>query len=213
MHLNSHQTMTWILLGLSLNITACPKPLLEDIDQLEKSLVGSFSSADQSRQDSSFFDIRLEVVSIWEDRNDGPWLYVEQAAAESIDRPYRQRVYHLSDQDSILVSKIYSIQNPLRFAGDWRKDKALSGLVPDSLTLREGCNVFLRRTGKEDFVGETKRGTCSSSIRGASYATSEVEMDAYTLRSLDRGFDESGRQVWGSTNGAYLFERVLEHLE
>ena len=202
-----------LLCSFAILLTACPKPLLEDLSQLEKSLVGSFSSAEQAELDSTFFDIRLEVVSIWEDRNDGPWLYVEQAAAEALDKPYRQRVYRLSENDSSLLSEIFTIKNPLRFAGEWKKDQALLGLSPDSLALRKGCAVYLKRTGKESFEGKTEKRSCSSELRGASYATSEVEMDAYSLLSWDRGFDSLDVQVWGSTNGPYIFERRLDHLE
>jgi len=180
----------------------------DDLSQFANSMLGSFSSAEQANTDSTFFDIRLEVVPIWVDRDDGPWLYVEQAAAESLDKPYRQRVYNLSVTDSFLVSEIYSIKDPLRFAGRWRSNNPLSRLNPDSLSLREGCAVYMTRIGIKEFVGKTRHGSCTSVLRGASYATSEVEIDESTLRSWDRGYAKNHTQVWGSENGPYVFKRV-----
>ena len=54
-------------------------------------MTGSFSSQAQSLEDEEYFDIRLEMVAIWPMRSDGLWLYVEQASASALDRPYRQR--------------------------------------------------------------------------------------------------------------------------
>jgi len=77
-----------------------------------------------------FKDIRLGVARIWKARTDGIWLYVEQAAAESLDKPYRQRVYHLrSLGDGRFQSEIYSLKgNPLRLAGAWRQVAPLADL-------------------------------------------------------------------------------------
>ena len=47
-----------------------------DLINLSNWMSGSFSSSNQSLQDSSFFDINLEMVRIWNDRTDAIWLYV-----------------------------------------------------------------------------------------------------------------------------------------
>lgn len=46
-----------------------------------------------------------------------------------------------------------------------------------------------------------------STLMRASYATSEVELRANGFTSWDRGFDASGRQVWGATAGPHQFVR------
>jgi len=58
------------------------------------------------------------------------------------------------------------------------------------------------------FEGSTVGEGCGSSLRGAAYATSEVELWPTYLRTWDRGFDARGEQVWGATEGPYVFERV-----
>jgi hypothetical protein len=172
-------------------------------------LSGSFSSAAQAAADTTYLDIRLEIVPIWRDRDDGHWLYVEQAAAGHLDRPYRQRIYHVVGYSSgAVVSDVFTIPDPLRFAGAWRDEAPLATLSPDSLTLREGCGVILRRTQKTLFGGGTVGEGCESSLRGASYATSEVALTPEKLVSWDRGFDADGRQVWGAVGGPYVFDRI-----
>ncbi len=180
-----------------------------DLDTLASWLGGCFSSQEQAEADSSFLDIRLEMVRIWPDHPDGYWFYVEQATATHQDRPYRQRVYHVTAQpDGRLRSEVYSIPNPQRFAGDWRSGQPLATLTSDSLEHRAGCAVILSREQDGTFKGGTVGSGCVSGLRGASYATSEVVVTPDALISWDRGFDADDRQVWGATAGGYVFKRI-----
>jgi len=172
-------------------------------------MTGSFSSAEQALADTSYYDIRLEVAPIWPDRDDGPWLYVEQAVATSLDRPYRQRVYHLvAETETVVRSEIYTLRRPMRFAGAHEDPERFATMSPDSLTHRAGCDVLLRRGDEGTLVGGTRGQGCTSTIEGATYATSEITLSAGRLVSWDCGFDDSGAQVWGAEKGGYVFVRV-----
>lgn len=175
---------------------------------------GSFSSQAQAESDSTFYDIRLEMAPIWTDRTDGYWLYVEQAAAQSLDQPYRQRVYHLTQlNDSTFSSRVFAIDEPLRFAGAWQEQDPLAGLTPDSLSERVGCEIILQAESDSVFVGSTVDKNCQSDLRGASYATSEVRIDPTGLTTWDRGWNDLDSQVWGAEVSGYRFERVPHQLE
>jgi len=185
-----------------------------DVEALVEYMVGSFSSIEQAEKDSNYFNIELEMVQLWKDRTDGPWLYVEQAVAESKDKPYRQRVYQLRKRsDGKIESLVYTIPDPLRFAGDYKKEFPLLRLTPDSLILKEGCEVVLYQADNGYFEGSTVDKNCSSDLRGASYATSEVMIDKDKMISWDRGFDENGKQVWGATDGGYIFKKKLNRFQ
>ena len=180
-----------------------------DVEVLADWLSGDFTSAEQAANDPRFFEITLRVRRIWATRDDGPWLYVEQAAAAAPDRPYRQRVYHVARaDDGRLVSRVYTLPgDPLDFAGAWRDPARLDAVSPDDLTRRDGCAVYLTRDG-DRFAGGTEGRGCESTLGGAAYATSEVAVFADRLESLDRGYDEAGGQVWGSEVGPYVFRRT-----
>lgn len=208
-------------LGLALALTACAPPgdlrgsqdeAYEDpaIYQIAQVLEGTFSSARQARADSAYFDIRLRTIPIWPSRADGPWLYVEQAAAEAQDRPYRQRVYRIRQAGpGRYASEVYTLPgDPLGFAGAWQEAQPLGGLTPDSLTLRTGCTVFLQQTAPGVYAGGTEGTDCPSGLRGAAYATSAVTLRLERITSWDRGFDADGRQVWGAVAGPYVFDRI-----
>ncbi|MEM9292262.1 MAG: chromophore lyase CpcT/CpeT [Acidobacteriota bacterium] len=185
------------------------------LPEVQALMTGTFSSAAQAAEDESFFNIRLVMVPVWPQREDGPWLYVEQAAASALEQPYRQRVYRLVDEgageDGVtrVRSVVYALKgDPLEHAGAFRQESPLGALSPQDLEERAGCDILLLRQEDGTWAGETSERSCSSALRGASYATSEVEIEEGLLLSWDRGFNEAGEQVWGATEGGYRF--VLE---
>jgi len=185
-----------------------PGPRAGDLDTLATWMTGSFSSEAQAAGDSAYFDIRLEMVRIWGDRTDGAWLYVEQAAASSLDRPYRQRVYRVTAVgDTAFRSEVFEIPDPLRFAGSAKDRSRWKAFSPDSLQTRKGCAVILRRDRSGCFAGGTEGRACTSTLRGASYATSQVRVYPDRLETWDRGFDTADKQVWGAEKGPYMFLR------
>jgi CpeT protein len=187
---------------------AAPIPALDDLTILKNWMVGSFSSEVQAQEDPAFSHIVLHMRQIWDADSDGFWLYVEQAAAESEDKPYRQRIYRLSVwEDDTLASEVYEMPDPLRFAGAWKNPDVLGVLDRKDLIPRTGCIILLKREG-EEFRGSTHGRDCLSSLRGASYAESEAVIRPDELLTWDRGFDASGRFVWGSETGPYHFRRM-----
>jgi CpeT protein len=203
-----------IIVVISLLVFNCKNNFSDQDAELEKLkswMTGSFSSQEQSVADTNYFDIRLEMIQIWENRKDGVWLYVEQAVAWSLDKPYRQRVYHLTKNvDGSFSSGVYSFDNPLRFAGVWKENQPLVELTLDSLIERTGCSIILEL--KEGiFEGSTVEKRCTSQLRGASYATSEVRIEEEYLTSWDRGFDKNGNQVWGAVSGPYIFKKLKKY--
>lgn len=182
---------------------------LAPLRQLADWMVGTFSSQQQAKEDPAYFDVRLHVVRIWPERQGEHWLYVEQAMATALDKPYRQRVYKLEARpDGRFVSRVFSLPgDPLKYAGAWKQPQPLAELKPTDLAERTGCHIVLRRQADGSFVGSTEGRSCPSDLRAAKYATSEVTITADRLHSWDRGFDASGKQVWGAEKGPYQFRR------
>ena len=181
------------------------------LEQLTGYMTGSFSSAAQAAADPrNYRDIRLEMVRIWPERTDGAWLYVEQAAATALQRPYRQRVYRVSvREDGDLQSDVYALPgDPLALAGAYRNPALLEKLDPATLALRDGCSLILRLDASGAFVGGTSGAGCASELGGAAYATSLATITADEMRTWDRGFDKDGKQVWGAEKGPYIFRKL-----
>lgn len=177
--------------------------------RLAQALAGSYSSEAQSKTDRSYYDIRLHIQPIWTGRTDGRWFYVEQARADYIDQPYRQRVYHLvALEKGAYESQILTFDDPKPFIGAWKNTGLFDSKDPSMLVAREGCGVVLRETAPGTFSGGTVGKGCASDINGATYTTSTVTLTASRLVSWDRGYDAQDRQVWGAVKGGYVFDKL-----
>ncbi|MBK7032563.1 MAG: hypothetical protein IPH49_04720 [Ignavibacteria bacterium] len=74
----------------------------------------------------------------------------------------------------------------------------------DDLSIRRGCEVYMQMDDIM-FFGSTHGTACTSDLKGASYATSEVKIFRDRIISWDRGFSADGVQVWGPKKGGYVF--------
>jgi len=177
--------------------------------ELVKLMSGTFSSRAQAAKDSTFFDINLVMHPIWQADKTASWLYVEQAVTQMIKKPYRQRVYKVtSTLDGRFESKVYTLPNPEKFIHGWDDPAIFNSITPDSLTVRMGCSVFLKKLPNGCYSGSTNEKDCQSSMRGASYATSEVTVCAGSVTSWDRGWDANDSYVWGAEKAGYVFDRL-----
>jgi hypothetical protein len=195
--------------SLLLALAACAHtpPPPDPLAHAASLMTGHFDSREQARTDAGYMPILLSMQPLWEGRDpDARWLYVEQATAESPDKPYRQRVYRLSLSDAgEVVSEVFALDEPERYIRGWETG-ALAALTQDRLQRRSGCEVYLQPVAG-GFRGATRGQACESTLRGARWASAEVDLDAGGLRSWDRGFDTDGRQVWGAIAGPYRFKR------
>ena len=203
--------LRFLVPSLILILTSCSlKKSLPEVDELttlKTMMTGSFNSAEQASQDSSYYDISLQMYPIWEDRP-GHWLYVEQAVTAMLDKPYRQRVYQLKRNDqNIFESIVYTLVNQDDFIGKYDRPDFFDNYDESILELREGCTVYLEKADNF-YWGSTLDKDCKSSLRGASYATSKVKIYKNEIQSWDQGFDDDGNQVWGATKGGYIFKKL-----
>jgi hypothetical protein len=178
----------------------------KELVAFQQLMAGKYNSQIQSVKDTSYFNISLVMKPIWQDRKDGKWLYVEQAMVTKLDKPYRQRVYHLQHPSStIFTSDIYTIKDAMSFAGAQNDEAKMQRLSFDKIELKDGCTVTLNAKGKNEYEGGTNADHCPSDLRGAQYATTKITMQNGELISWDQGFDAKGAQVWGATKGGYIF--------
>lgn len=205
--------LRWAVAGAVAGLAACasaPTPTVDPAAEVARLLEGSYSSQRQSQTDPAYFDVRLGMRRIWHERVGEYWLYVEQAMATSLDRPYRQRIYRIeATAEGGAISHVYTLPgDPLRFAGAHQDPARLAGLGPADLDERRGCAIYLTRRDDGSYAGATRERDCPSDLRGAHYATSEVVLTRRRLDSWDRGHDRDGRQVWGAVAGPYRFDRL-----
>jgi CpeT protein len=165
---------------------------------------GDFNSTEQSKNDTSYFDIRLHVHQVVT-KNNEYWLYVEQAVSTAQDKPYRQRIYKVKQLDNTnYTSEIYTITNEKDWIGI-HNDPLKMKKMPLSIDQKKGCTVYIRLLEDGTYKGATNEKDCESKLRGATYATTEVSITPQMMVSWDRGYDTNGKQMWGAVKGGYKF--------
>jgi len=176
------------------------------VDELSVQLTGTFDSSAQAIENPTYYSVSLKTCSVEMPDLGTTVLYVEQALSDSLNQPYRQRLYLLTEGESSDVSShIYELNNPNKFIGLCDSEQNIE-ISLDEISQKEGCSVNLDWNG-EGFEGATDIGTCLSTMNGATYATSEVQTTGNTIESWDRGWDSNDQQVWGAVDGAYIFIR------
>lgn len=200
---------SFVALALAALLSPVAAAADSELELLSHWMTGSFSSEAQATEDADFHHIVLHMVRIWPDSPDGVWLYVEQAAAEASDRPYRQRVYHLRRVgEDVFASSVFTFAEPLTRAGAWQQESPLADLSPADLEERDGCTIYLKRRADGAFEGSTLGRLCTSTLRGSTWASSEVVIKADGLVSWDRGWGDAGEQIWGAEKAGYRFDRI-----
>ncbi len=217
------KVLLFLILFTSSFISAQSQKPSKAFKNLVEIMQGHYTSELQSKKDSTYFNISLRMTPIWKSK--GAYLYVEQAMASKQDKPYRVRIYKLSERpDGKIVSEIYTLKDEKAWIGKYTDPTLFDALTEADLDLKSGCEVVLERLSKNTFRGATEvvlerlskntfRGatgekTCPSELRGASYATSKVTVTKNSILSWDQGFDAVGKQVWGAEKGGYEFLKV-----
>ncbi|WP_395053328.1 chromophore lyase CpcT/CpeT [Flavobacterium sp.] len=175
-----------------------------NFNELLTIMKGNYSSEKHSKRDTTYFNISLRMVPIWKEK--GNYLYVEQAMFSKQDKPYRVRIYKVSQiNENEFISEIHTIKNEKDWIGKWKTPEAFDNLSENEIDKKEGCGVVLKRIGKNNFSGSTGNKTCPSELRGASYASSIVTVTPNSIVSWDQGYDKNDKQVWGAEKGGYEF--------
>lgn len=170
-------------------------------------LTRTMDTTDQAEQDPRFVAVQMTtcLVQVTGQEADpkNVYLYQEQALAESIERPYRQRFLQiaLSEDATRVESRTFKPDTPEPWTGlcqqtDPKVDASeLGNLV---------CVVGLRPSAL-GYVGSTPDEGCPVTLRGAVQLTNTIVLHQHGMDTWDRGFDANGIQVWGARAQPYQY--------
>ena len=157
--------------------------------------------------------VRIVIVSVPKSRiaNGAAVLYREQAALPKLDEPSLQRFYRLEEDGEVVRLRAFDPKDPLIVRGKWRDPSALALYGTNDVRERRGCEIALRKVGAR-WEGGTPEATpqdaCPSHLRSAVRMASSVTLSIDELTQWDRGFDEKGKQTWGSLEGGTTFVKM-----
>jgi hypothetical protein len=190
----------------------------KELKMFGKWMTGSFDTFEQvnadEEADAKYRHIRailhVQPVQI-AGLNDALAFYVENQAAESRTKPYRQRVYVVKrGADKKIIIEIHRIKNQEQVVNAYKNPALLKNITLENLTKENGCDMTFERVNKNLFKGSAGTGkTCKSTLRGATHTVSNTELTPDTLTNLDQGFDDEGNHKWGPPPGTigHIFRR------
>jgi len=203
--------MTFITVAaLSLAATAAASAQ-DPAEELAGVLAGSFTTMEQCVTEG-WGCVESELTRIWPEREDGVWLYQENAwlgdDPESADpsakqRPYFQRLVRLAaDGDGRVLRTIYSLTDPAAVVGAYADPAMLSA----DMVGAPSCSGPVERIAAGYWVSDFP--TCPSNLRGAVRTHSRSIHTPDSFANWDRGFDPQGEVVWGPAESGYVFKRA-----
>jgi hypothetical protein len=179
-------------------------------DAVAKSLEGVMTTSVQVKNDAPEIQVQMTTCRVEVDKNkDSIFLYQEQGIVGSLDKPYRQRFLEIAtseESDNIVYSHSYKPDNLEQWTNFCiSKAKTVSesslGKLVCTVTLKPFLTVYSGTTPPEG---------CPANVRGAVSITNRIILHQDGMDTWDRGFDESGNQVWGAEDQAYRFRRQVE---
>jgi len=204
--------MKYRIFALALSVSAASTSLAQTpAEELADVLTGSFTTREQCATEG-WGCVESELVRIWPERDDGVWLYQENAwlgdDPQSIDpsakkKPYFQRILRLaSDGEGRVLRTIYSLTEPAAVTGAYADTSRLN----HDMVGAASCSGPLERIARGYWVSDFP--TCPSGLRGAVRTHSRSIHTPDSFANWDRGFDPQGKVVWGPASGGYVFKRV-----
>ena len=190
-----------------------PVSLEQQVEAVAARLEGVMDTATQASVNSKVSNVRMTTcrVALAEGENalqsKTIVLYQEQALASELTKPYRQRFLQLSasPMSQSVQSRSFKPANPAAWVNFCNQSATTRTVKPADIGIVV-CNVFLRRAGN-DYVGNTPVDGCPANVRGAVRIKNHIVLRPIGMDTWDRGFDASGKQVWGAKTESYQFRR------
>lgn len=193
-------------------------PLEQQVKVVAARLEGVMDTAAQASVNPKISDVRMTTCQVTLADGDALQsqaivLYQEQALANDLTKPYRQRFLQLSASPVSQSVRSRSFKPAKATAWiNFCNKPAVDRVVQTQDLGIAVCSVFLRRSG-DDYVGNTPVDGCPANVRGAVRIKNHIVLRSIGMDTWDRGFDAAGKQVWGAKAESYQFRRRLAEKE
>lgn len=143
--------------------------------------------------------------------------YVQQAAADSLAAPYRQRLYRFSEDAAGggVKLEIFGLPEEASWRDAHLVPERFASLDPASLKAFPGCEVLWRYQAEEAaFLGSMKQDACviqSTRLNKKIFINDRLRLSATELWINDQARDENGQHVFGSKTDTPLKARKLAY--
>lgn len=197
--------LTSLIFFLFLSLACNAQEASEDFNQLVEWLTGNYTTTAQFQKNPGQADLTLHITLIWPNSATGAWVYVEEAKTDSINSPFRQEVYFLSEiSDGEYSSDVYKIPGDSAFVGAWQNPSKFDGMTAFDLKNQNGCALFLNYDGFQ-YSGKTNSGSCKTQSDDSEHTTTNIILLPSEYQVWNKRFDKDGKQVSSAKNEAIKY--------
>lgn len=162
--------------------------------------------------DTSTYALNLHhlVLNSWKSDDSTLWVYEEINFVNHDDQVYRQLVWSFkADPTGKIIANQYLLQKGWLFTGAWKNADRLRQLSSEYLASSPFCELIFTRISKYYFKGSTKKNGCANHYKNAVFFSDVFNLTQLQLDFWDRGYDASGKLVWGSAKEGIHFVRKV----
>lgn len=184
-----------------------PPQTLSPVQSFKSLMIGTFKTAPENTENI----IDDKRISFQAPALDGEWFY-SQLNTGTDKKLYRQRLNQiLPGEDESLILKSYALVSAETYENAWERPQILSKITPEdfkTVFAQTGCDQIW--TPDEDGTGWTGKvdpQTCrifSKRRKTHIYIGADTYISAQRYQTSERGFDETGAQLWGSAPGTLI---------
>jgi hypothetical protein len=193
--------------SISLALSAQPN---EEIELMANWFVGTYTNSGEAYGTDNNELAGLEsmrIVRIWDDKED-VWLYLEQSAAATPEKPFRQWILRIEEsQENLYMLEPHIIESEKTLDGNHEAIFIGNHVKIDELDVVNGCEFFVDYDGFVAFSGSTVENFCDTDIAGASILKIKFNLLENKIDWWEQGFDEEGKQLWGTTTKPVIFTK------
>ena len=194
-----------LILSLFLSTYSFGQMTNKNLKDYVKRITGTFSTAEQHKEDSTFDDVRVYTKLIRRDKNGIYWVYTEQGEAKNYV-PYRQRVYQIALVEDYIKLRIYYLNDITKHS--FFKPETIKNITLANIKLKPGCDLNIISRGDGVYGGQTDDKKCVATFRGSTYTTTDFLVYKDAVHSWERGWNDKDIQVWGSSKGHYIYKKI-----
>jgi hypothetical protein len=180
------------------------------LETLTGFLTGTYQSIPQAVGTGDSSRVTLRIVRVWPERAGEFWFYEEFEVTGQEGGPFLQRLVRIGMAGSGMLMVEYGLPGDAsRFAGAWRDPaRAFAGVDPRTLREVPNCRQDVASQNLIIYAGGTIGQACRARVPAGAYAVSDFSLTTSSLRTWDRGYDASGKVVWGNPAGPLDLRRV-----
>jgi CpeT/CpcT family (DUF1001) len=204
----------WLPIGFFALVTGFAAPaapaadLTQQAEQVVQHLEGILSTAQRAAANPQVANVTMTTcrVQVADPPAGSIYLYQEQAIADKLPQPYRQRILEIrpSATSQTIRSRSYKLADQAKWVNFC--DRPSRQIQPQDFPIVV-CSVFLKPTA-EGFSGMTEATGCPANVRGAVTIRNRIRLHPHGMDTWDRGYDAQGKQVWGAGDAPYQFLRL-----